>query len=55
MQLMSNNILLFRDAIIERKMIIFYPKYCNPLKDYGAILVTNPQFLYNSSIYCLLA
>lgn len=37
MELISNNILLYRDAIIEREIIFFLPKYCNPLKDYGAI------------------
>ena len=36
-QLISYNILLHTDAIIEREMIFFLPKYCNPLKDYGAI------------------
>lgn len=48
MQPMSNDILLLRNAIIGRKMIFFLPQYCNPLKDYGAILVTKPQSLYNS-------
>lgn len=38
-QFISYNTLLYRDAIIEREIIFFFfiLKYCNPLKDYGAI------------------